>query len=199
MKQLILITLMSLAAVAHGAGDPAVGQSKTGLCAGCHGADGNSGNPIWPKLAGQHGSYLVKQLKDFKDGRRQDPMMAPMAAALADEDMEHLAAFYASQNVQLGTAAKDQLQRGEEIYRAGNRASGVSACMACHGPAGKGNPLAKFPSLSGQHAAYIVKALNDFASGARGYDAGSRMMAGVASKMTQAEMEAVAQYVQGLH
>lgn len=199
-KLLLMVSLASVAALgtAHAAGDAAAGKTKSAACMACHGTDGNSAAPNFPKLAGQHPDYIVKQLKEFKSGDRKDPTMNGMAAPLSDQDMEDLAAYYSTQTPTEGKAAEDKVAAGETIYRAGNSASGVSACAACHGPTGAGNPMAKFPMLNGQHADYVMKQLKDFRSGARVNDAGS-MMRNIASKMTDAEIEAVAQYTQGLH
>ena len=192
------ITLALAAAGAQAAGDAGAGQTKAAACAACHGPDGNSpANPIWPKLAGQHPKFIEKQLQDFKSGARQDPTMIGMVAPLNPQDMADIAAYFSAKTRKGGAAAKDQVALGEKIYRAGNGASGVSACMACHGPAGTGNALANFPFLAGQHAAYTEKALKDFRSGTRTNDAG-KMMQGVTARMTDAEIAAVAQYIQGL-
>ncbi len=183
---------------AQAAGNADEGKTKSAVCAGCHAADGNSGlNPLWPKLAGQHPQYIEKQLKDFKAGNRSDPLMSPMAMPLSEQDMADLAAYFSSQTKKIGTAAADQVTKGEQLYRAGNPATGVAACMACHGPAGSGNPQAVFPALNGQNAAYVEKALKDFRSGARTND-NANMMQGVVARMTDAEIAAVAQYIQGL-
>ncbi len=184
--------------LAQAAGNADEGKAKSLVCAGCHGADGNSAvNPLWPKLAGQHPQYIEKQLKDFKKGDRTNDLMRPMAMGLTDQDMANLAAYYSSQSKQIGRAAADQVTAGEEIYRAGNSESGVAACKACHGPAGSGNPQALFPALNGQHAAYVEKALKDFRSGARKNDT-NKMMQDVAARMSDDEITAVAQYIQGL-
>lgn len=202
MKKLLLIAsvaaLASLGFNAQAAGDATAGKAKSAACAGCHGADGNSMNPIWPKLASQHAGYLAKQLADFKSGARVDPTMSGMAAPLSEQDRADLAAYFSSQQIKLGSTPKDKLEAGQAIYRAGNAASGVPACAGCHGPTGMGNEQAKFPRLSGQHAAYVVAQLKKFHSGARANDAG-QMMRNIASKMTDAEMEAVAAYIEGLH
>jgi cytochrome c553 len=180
------------------AGNADEGKNKSAVCAGCHGADGNSGiNPLWPKLAGQHPQYIEKQLKDFKAGNRSDPLMSPMALPLSEQDMADLAAYFSSQSKTIGVAAADVVAAGEQIYRAGNAKTGVAACMACHGPAGSGNPLANFPALNGQNAEYLVKALKDFRAATRAND-NAKMMQGVVARMTDQEMEAVAQYIQGL-
>jgi cytochrome c553 len=192
------IALAFTATFAQAAGNADEGKSKSAVCAGCHGADGNSGiNPLWPKLAGQHPQYIEKQLKAFKDGERSDPLMSPMALPLSQQDMADLAAYFSSQSKKIGTAAAAAVAAGEQVYRAGNAETGVVACMACHGPAGSGNPLAGFPTLNGQNAAYVVKALKDFRSGTRKNDY-NKMMQDVVVRMTDQEMEAVAQYIQGL-
>lgn len=179
-------------------GDAAAGKGKSAPCAGCHGTDGNSVNPEWPKIAGQHSDYLTKQLINFKDGERENALMAGQVAALNEQDMADLGAYYASLDGAPGTADPAKVELGQSIYRAGNAASGVAACIACHSPTGAGNPLANFPALSGQHATYTVAQLKAFRAGARANDA-AQMMRNVASKMTDAEIESVAQYIQGLH
>lgn len=189
----------ALAAVpASATGDLAAGKSKAAACAACHGADGNSANPEWPKLAAQHDKYLVKQLTNFKAGERNNAMMAPMAAGLSEQDMADIAAYYASQTMSTGTADPKLVAEGEKLYRGGNATSGVAACIACHAPNGMGNPQANFPRLSGQHAAYIVNQLKAFRAGERANDAG-KMMQNIAARMTDAEMQAVASYIEGLH
>jgi cytochrome c553 len=181
----------------HAAGDAAAGKGKSAVCMACHGPDGNSPNPIWPKLAEQHPSYIIKQLGDFKTGARKNDLMSPMAAPLTDQDVENLAAYFSSQTQKGGSAAADRVALGEKIYRAGNAETGVAACMACHGPTGIGNAPANFPRISGQHADYVAKALKDFRQGSRTNDVNA-MMRGVAARMTDDEIAAVAQYVQGL-
>lgn len=201
MKKVFLVAaalaVMGTASSAFAAGDAAAGQAKAAACAACHGPDGNSFNPEWPKLAGQHPDYIVKQLKDFKAGVRQNPLMSPMAAPLSDQDILDLAAFFSSQKTQLGEADPNLVAAGEKLYRGGNVASGVSACAACHSPTGTGNPAAMFPRVSGQYAAYVAKQLQDFKTGARTNDAG-QMMRNIAAKMTDEEIQAVASYMQGL-
>jgi cytochrome c553 len=183
---------------AHAAGNAEQGKKNSAVCAGCHGADGNSPiNPLWPKIAGQHPQYIEKQLKAFKSGDRTDPTMAPMAMPLSDQDMADLAAYFSSQPRQIGQTKADQASAGETLYRAGKSETGVAACMACHGPAGSGNPLANYPALAGQHATYVEKALKDFRDGRRTKDT-AKLMQGVVARMTDEEMAAVAQYIQGL-
>ena len=202
MKSKVLISLLALFAVVtttQAAGDADAGQAKAQVCFSCHGVNGNSVNPIWPKLAGQNEGYLAKQLADFKAGdQRNDPLMMGQVMSLSPQDMADLAAFFAKQKPVPGSADEAKLAKGEQLYRGGNKATGVSACMACHGPTGAGNPAAKYPLLSGQHAAYTVKALKDFRSGTRKNDPG-KMMQNIVARMTDAEIEAVSSYMQGLH
>lgn len=178
-------------------GDAAAGKAKSVTCAACHGADGNSVNPEWPKLAGQHPAYIVTQLQAYKDGERVNPLMTPMAMMLDEQAQKDLAAFYASQTQTEGKADPELVDAGEKIYRGGNPATGVSACTACHGPAGKGIPGADIPMISGQHATYTANQLRLYASGER-RSGGNAMMRNIAANMTDDEIEAVASYVQGL-
>lgn len=185
--------------LAHAEGDPAAGRAKAGTCLACHGPDGNSVNPQWPKLAGQHPGYTKKQLVEFQVGeKRRDTMMAPMIANLSEQDMEDIAAYYAMQPQTGGFASEERVELGERIYRGGNLETGVAACIGCHGPRGLGDPLAGFPSLAGQHAAYVVLQLEAFRSGERSNDING-MMQDVARWMTRDEMLAVAEYIAGLH
>jgi cytochrome c553 len=174
------------------------GQSKSAVCATCHGGAGNSLAPEWPKLAGQHREYLAKQLIDLKSGTRKSPVMGPMAEPLSDADIADLAAYFAAQKLEPGVAGADLVKTGERLYRAGNRATGLPACMACHGPAGAGNPAAGFPSLGGQHAAYTAIQLRAYRSGERGNDRAG-MMRSISARITDPEIEAVSSYIQGLH
>jgi cytochrome c553 len=154
--------------------------------------------PNFPKIAGQHAGYSTKQLMDFKSGDRQNATMAGMVAGLSKKDMEDLAAYFATQEMTIGTANEDLVALGEEIYRAGNEGTGVAACMACHGPNGAGNPAADFPRLGGQHAQYTESQLKAFRAGERANDPG-QMMRNIASKMTDEEIKAVSAYIEGLH
>jgi cytochrome c553 len=187
-----------LAAGSHAAGDPATGKQKTTLCNACHGDEGASTTPVWPNLAGQHAEYIRKQLHDFKDGKRSEPQMSPMAATLSDVDIEDLAAYYASLKPAPGEAAPETISTGETIYRAGNPDTGLVACIACHGPDGSGNPASMYPALSGQHAEYTAATLKAFKAEVRAND-DKNVMRTIASKMTNEEIEAVANYVQGLY
>ena len=201
MKKLITVAtlglLLGLCATAQAAGDPAAGQQKAASCAGCHGMDGNSMNPEWPKLAGQHVKYLVKQLQNFKNMGRVNSIMNGMSAALSQQDMEDIAAYYENQQLQPGQADPALVDLGGQVFRGGNLQSGLSACAGCHGPNGTGNPAAGFPSLAGQHAQYIETQLRNFRAMERANDPG-QMMRNVASRMTDQEIQAVASYIQGL-
>ena len=179
-------------------GDPAKGKTLSQTCTACHSVDGNSINPIWPKLAGQHASYIVKQLNDFKKGNRINALMAAMVAPLSEQDMIDLGAYFSIQKTTLGAAQPELIEIGELIYRAGDHESGVPACMACHGPNGAGNPAAIYPVLSGQHAEYTTTQLNMFKVEERNNDP-NNMMRTIARPLTDLQIEAVSQYIQGLH
>ena len=196
-RSLLLIPVLVLSVQAHAA-DPVAGKEKSQACAACHGPDGNSVNPVWPKLAGQHEEYIVKQLMDFKSGARENAQMSPIAAGLSDEDIRDLAAFYNSQKVKTGKTDPDALKLGLAVYRAGNIEAGVPACMACHGPTGRGNPAAMYPSLSGQHAEYTRIQLNAFREDIRTNDV-NEVMRTVVDRMSDEEIRAVAELLQGLH
>jgi len=173
----------------------AVEETATTVCAACHGADGNSVISLNPKLAGQHSEYLYKQLSEFKEGKRVNAVMSGMVANLSPEEMQGLAAYYASQSLKLAKAkANGAGSLGEKIYRGGIASTKVPACAACHGANGEGMPK-RFPSLSGQHTDYTVQQLRTFRTGER---ANAPMMQVISSKMTEAEMQAVADYIQGL-
>jgi cytochrome c553 len=201
MKKLFigLLVLMGVSGFANAAGDAEAGKSKAAMCAGCHGADGNSAVAAFPKLAGQNVKYLVKQMNDIKSGDRAVLEMTGLLNGSSEQDMEDIAAYFSSQFPSVGAANKDLVALGEKIYRAGNKDSGVSACTACHSPTGKGNSMAGFPSLSGQHADYIAKQLRAFREGERTNDGDAKMMRSVAFRLTNKEIDAVASYISGLH
>ena len=201
-KTLISVLVVSMALLATGvsaAGNAEAGKAKATNCAGCHGVNGNSTNPAWPKLAGQHADYIAKQLADFKAGKkRMDPLMVSQVSNLSKQDMDDLGAYFAKQTGSQGGTLKELAASGAKLYRGGNKKKGVAACIACHGPTGAGNPAANFPRLSGQHAAYVEKAMKDFRSGKRSNDA-NKMMQNIAEKMSDKEIKAVASYISGLH
>jgi cytochrome c553 len=182
-------------------GDAAAGQAKATICAACHGADGNSVVPNWPKLAGQHEQYLVRQATLIKAGARPVPEMMGITPGLSDQDILDIAAWFTTQKNPGGVADESKVVLGERVYRAGNAESGVPACMSCHGPAGEGNPLAGYPVLAGQHALYTANMLTRFRQGEHwgDGDAPSMVMNGSASELTDEEIEAVASYIQGLY
>ncbi|HED16562.1 MAG TPA: cytochrome c4 [Gammaproteobacteria bacterium] len=192
------VAALGLATTVHAAGDAKAGKTKAAVCGACHGADGNSPSDGFPKLAGQHASYLLKQLQDYKSGKRTNGIMNGQVAALSDQDMADLSAYFAGQTVTPGAASDKLLKSGTSLYRGGNPASKISACIGCHGPTGAGNSEAKFPSLSGQHAAYIAVQMKAFRNGSRSNDAGS-MMQNIAAHMTDTEIEAVSSVASGLH
>jgi len=185
------------AAAAPAKPDLAKGQATaTNVCAACHTSDGSRGSPANPIIQGQHPEYLAKQLTEFKSGKRANPIMQGMAAALSEADMKNVAAFYSSKQAKPGFAKnKDSVALGEKIYRGGIADRMVPACAGCHGPSGAGIP-AQYPRLSGQHSDYTAAQLNAFRSGAR---TNSAQMTGVAAKMNDKEIKAVSDYIAGLH
>lgn len=192
-----LITGPALAAEGPAAAKPdlAKGQATAATCMACHTADGSRGAPANPILQGQHPEYLAKQLHEFKSGKRKNAIMQGMAAPLSDEDIRNVAAFYAGKEAKPGAAKnKATVLAGEKIWRAGIADRKIPACAGCHGPTGTGIP-AQYPKLSGQHADYTEAQLLAFRAGAR---ANNAQMTGVAAKMNDAEIKAVADYVAGL-
>lgn len=185
--------------LAHAAtGDPAKAQPIVKqVCANCHGIDGNSTVPTFPKLAGQHAAYVFKQLMDFKDHKRVNPIMAGMVATLSKDDMENLAAYFSEQKPAPGVAHDPELAKlGQTIYRAGIASKHVPACAGCHSPDGAGIPN-EFPRIGGQHSVYIVEQLKAFRSGQRANDPNA-MMRTIASRLSDKEIDALADYIQGL-
>jgi cytochrome c553 len=195
---LTLVAVLGWTGSVHAAGTIEAGQAKSATCMACHGMDGNSANPEWPSLAGQHSTYILKQLKHFKAGERQNALMSPMAMILADQDMEDLAAYFSSQTPRpTGETEPSKLQRGQSIYRAGIASKGVPSCAGCHGPSGHGIAGAAFPMIGGQHAVYAAIQLRNYKSGARATDPNS-MMRTITSRLTDQEIDAVASYLQGM-
>ena len=190
---------VSLAQAAESAQVPQakVPQQVTQVCAACHGADGNSAVPMYPKLAGQFQEYAARQLVEFKSGARKSPVMSPIAATLTEQDISTLSTYFSTREPKLGTAKSNGPgSRGEQIYRAGIPDLKVAACASCHGPAGAGIPV-QFPRLAGQHAEYTLSQLKLFRSGERANDP-SGMMRTIASRLSDQDMAAVADYIQGL-
>jgi cytochrome c553 len=191
-------------------GDPKAGQAKAGVCAACHGADGNSTDAQYPRLAGQHERYIAKQLHLFKTGERQNPIMMPMASTLSAQDMRDIGAYFATQHGAAGVAdespvkggpydGKKYWQVGESLFRAGNTKSGVPACMACHGPTGRGNPGPAYPSVGGQHSTYTLARLNFFRAGSDQAKAAAPAMVEISKRLSDEEIQGLATYMEGLH
>ena len=180
-------------------GSAEAGKARALTCTACHGAAGNSSSPMWPNIAGQNAPYILAQLKAFKDGTRSDPLMSSQAMILSDEDMANLAVYFESlPGAAQAVADESLLDRGEALYRGGNKDDETSACLACHGPTGRGNPAARYPALQGQHAAYTAKQLNDYANSARTSDGKTRIMQDIAASLNKADIAALSSYVQGL-
>jgi cytochrome c553 len=202
-SSLAIMACSLLAAVATAQteqGSVEAGAEKATECAACHGPNGNSQSAILgPSLAGQHASYIVRQLRAFKEGTRVNVAMKPFADKLSEQDMRDVAAYFAAQTITPKGADPTLVGRGEEIYRGGIPERGITACIACHGPNGSGNPLAAYPRISAQHADYVTKTLTEYASGERRSDAElNQMMRNVAELLLADEMRALASYVQGL-
>lgn len=198
MKKTIGLVLAVLFAGSVAAGDAAKGKGKVAICAGCHGPDGNSPLAINPKIAGQSEKYLYKQLKEFKSGARENATMAPMVAGLSDEDMQDIAAFYASQKAQHAAVPEQYIELGQRLYRAGDSDRNIPACMACHGAQGNGMKAAGFPSLGGQHPDYTKAQLKAFRNGTRNNDE-NNVMRDIVAKMSDEQIEALSYYLVGLH
>lgn len=209
MKCLKLFVLLAAAVatpLALAQGDPEAGEEKAQVCAACHGPDGNSPSDQYPSLAGQGVPYAVKQLQEFKSGDRENAIMQGQAAGLSEQDMQNLAAFYAKQNIEIGQAKQDLVEKGERLYRGGDVDKGIPACAGCHGPAGQGIEAAAFPALAGQHPAYTESQLKAFRAEGR-EDIGDMdkrandpqgMMRDLTAKMSDAQIQAVSNFVAGL-
>ncbi|HWU75020.1 MAG TPA: c-type cytochrome [Rhodanobacter sp.] len=181
-------------------GDATAGQAKAAVCGACHGMDGNSSDAQYPKLAGQSEQYIVRQLTDFKSGKRQNPIMLGMATPLSTQDMHDVAAYFASQKPLPGVADEALVELGQSLFRGGDAKRGVPACMACHSIDGSGNPGAMYPRLAGQHAQYIEAVLKAWHDGdSWGDDAHSQIMPTIAKKLNADDIAALASYIEGLH
>src|SRR5271165_4379257 len=183
--------------MAHPAGNAEAGAAKSAACQGCHGANGSSINPDWPNLAGLGADYIAQQLQNFKDAKRSNPMMSPMAAPLAVEDMADLGAFFAGQKITVQDTDPAATRPGQKLYRGGDAGRSIPACMACHGPDGSGVEAAKFPALRGQQSGYFIKQLKDYASGARATGL-NNIMQTIATRLTDEDMRNLAAYVKGI-
>ncbi|MCF5666004.1 MULTISPECIES: c-type cytochrome [Pseudomonas fluorescens group] len=208
MNKLIVSLLLTLgitgaAVAAEGPlkGDATAGQAKAAVCGACHGPDGNSPAPNFPKLAGQGERYLTKQLHDIKDGKRTVLEMTGLLTNLSDQELADLAAYFASQKGSVGAADPKLVARGEKLFRGGDLEKGLPACTGCHSPNGAGIAAAGFPHLSGQHATYIAKQLTDFRKeeAGRANDGDAAIMRTIARKLSDEDIAAVSSYIQGLH
>lgn len=179
------------------AGSVEAGAAKAALCVACHGANGNSVNPEWPSLAGLGADYIAAQLANFKEGKRNNAVMMSIVMTLQPADYPDLGAYFDSL-ANTGLEADPSFwEAGEKLYRGGDQSRGIPACMACHGPTGAGNEAAKFPALRGQHSVYVVKQLNDYASGAR-TSGPNGIMQTISKRLTPEDMRNVSAYVQGI-
>jgi len=193
-----LIAVLSFSSFVQAQGNIEAGKLKSAACAACHGDDGNSPSNLYPKLAGQHATYIEKQLQQFKSGERADPIMMGMAAALSQEDMQDLAAYYASNTTTPVTVSPEIVAAGKKLYMGGDIDRKMAACTACHGPRGNGLELAKFPKISSQHPAYIKAQLEKFRGKVRANDPNG-MMSDVASKLSDEDIELLSKYIAALH
>ncbi|WCE29781.1 c-type cytochrome [Vibrio sp. SCSIO 43137] len=205
MKKLALILGLFASFSVWAQGNIEAGKAKSITCAACHTATGNSLITQYPKIAGQHATYLAKQLKDLKLGAtsggkkgRYDPVMSPMAVALTEQDMKDLGAYYASLPISDNSTPEDVVEQGKVLYLSGDAERGLTACVACHGPRGNGTELSGFPKISGQHADYIKIQLDKFKSGSRNNDLNA-MMRDIAALLTEEEIDTLSKYVGGLH
>ncbi|WP_440224271.1 c-type cytochrome [Dokdonella sp. MW10] len=181
-------------------GDAKAGEGKAAACGACHGADGNSQSPMYPKLAGQNEAYIARQLVQFKSGKRNNPIMAPFAATLTPQDMHDIGAYFATKHPTPAEADESLVARGQQLYRAGDAKLGVPACMACHGPDGRGMAGSAYPQLSGQWAEYITAKFGEWRDGARwGEDEHANIMPDIAGRLSDKDIAALASYAQGLH
>ena len=196
---MVLIVALSGSVAIHAADNANRVPDKTALCTACHGPNGNSTNPEWPNIAGQHSPYINKQLHDYKKGTtRNAPAMTAIVSTLSDKDISELANYYSKLPVMEGKVPEKYLQRGEQLYRGGDLDKNISACIACHGPKGTGNAEAGFPLLTGQHAPYTILQLEAFKNKTRKNDLNG-IMQDISARMDSDDMKAVAYYIQGLY
>ena len=213
LRRIVAVAALSFALGALGAetpqmaGDATAGSTKAATCTACHGLNGNSVNPEWPVIAGQNAAYVRQQVLDIKTGKRPNPLMQPIVQNLTEQDVDDLAAFYSTQTPTGSEADPSYWKAGEKLYRGGDAKRGIPACMACHGPVGRGVPAAAFPALQAQHAVYTVKQLNDYAADTRyAKDANGKSQSGpnaqimnaIASRLSAEDRRNVASYIQGI-
>jgi len=198
---LITYIFLALILINPAYSDVEKGKELSASCAACHGDDGISLNPVWPKLAGQNPKYLASQLHEFKkgpDGNRNNAVMYGIAVNLSDQDIEDLSEYYSSLKSTVGLTKDEYLELGRNIYRGGNMEIKMQACISCHGPNGQGNYAAAIPMLSGQHSQYTYQQLKNFQTSMRSNDY-NKMMRNIVHRMTNEEMKAVASYIEGLY
>ena len=212
-KNLAPLAALALAATlpaAYAEGSADAGAAKAGVCMACHGPSGNSTNPEWPNLAGQNAAYIAEQLTQFRAGQRSATpnamVMTAQAAALSDEDIADLGAYFATQTPSGLVSDRSYWKAGEALYRGGDKARELPACMACHGPVGRGNPAAAYPALRAQHSVYTAQQLTEYANAARYKDAAgashdtknAHMMETIAKQLTAEDIRNLASYIQGM-
>ncbi len=198
MKKIIGLAVATLFSGQIFAGDATIGQTKIAVCSTCHAADGNGPLAANPKLAGQSEKYLAKQIRDFKSKARDNAVMFGMASMVLDEDIDHIAAYYATQKVQYAAVEEKHIPIAEKIYRGGDTDRDIPACLACHGAKGHGVDTAGYPAIGGQHPEYTITTLKAFRNGDRKNDE-NEIMRDVVAKMSDAQIEALAYYLAGLH
>ena len=197
--KLRLLIILAASLVTIGAGNADSGKDKVATCVACHGQDGNSMVGLWPSLAGQNANYLVRQLQHIKSRKRSIDVMVGLLDNFSKEDLEDIAAFYASKNNTIGQVEADKVELGRKLYYSGSLEKGIPACTACHSPKGKGNAPAGYPLLSGQQVDYVTKSLKNYRSGERNNDESSQMMMAIAYKLDDVEIDALSSFINGLH
>lgn len=195
--KIIPIILFLLSGPAIAAGNPVTGQAKAIICIGCHASDGNSTNPIYPRLAGQVAAYLEKQLYDFKSGARKEEHMSSMVEAIDKTDVPDIAAFFSINKPSIAERNTTKSKRGMQIYQTGDSSKGIAACKGCHGPAGKGNSSARYPALAGQHSTYLISTLKEFRTGHRNNDP-QAIMRNMAARLSDIDIDAVSNYLENM-
>jgi cytochrome c553 len=201
MSRWLTILLMMIPMSVWAMGDPERGEQLAGVCSACHGQDGNSAVSAWPKIAGQHPDYAARQSRLIREQLRDVPEMYPMVMNLTDQDLQDLAAYFAQFEMQPGVADEALVERGQALFQAGDIDAGIPACSGCHGPAGDGIPGAHYPMLRGQHADYTADRLQRYRSGENNgeSDPYSNIMVAVSRNLTDADIQALSSYIEGLH
>lgn len=201
MSRWLMILLITIPVSVWATGDAERGEQLAGICSACHGQDGNSSVSAWPKIAGQHPDYAARQSRLIREQLRDVPQMYPMVMNLTDQDLLDLAAYYAQFEIQPGVADEALVERGSALFQAGDLDAGIPACSGCHGPAGDGIPGAHYPKLRGQHADYTADRLQRYRSGENNgeKDPYSNIMVAVSRNLSDADIQALSSYIEGLH